>query len=447
MQNLVKMLVLSSMFLSFSFYWLALVGATSIYDVQPQQIHLSFSDNARDLVVTWSTMNSTNEASLVEYGIVESNLTQTATGVAKEFIDGGLAKRVQFIHRVKLKGLLPKQKYFYRCGSWLGWSSLYNFLTIDSSADWSPRLAVYGDLGSENPQSLSRLQKEAQEGLYDAVFHVGDFGYDLYEEDGQLGDRFMRQIEPIAAYLPYMTSVGNHEEKYNFSHYKARFSMPGNENGLMYSFNLGPAHIISISTEFYYFINYGFKQIALQYDWLTRDLEEANAPENRTVRPWIITMGHRPMYCSNTDQDDCTKKDTLTRVGLSLFHWFALEPLFYKHGVDLALWAHEHSYERLWPLYNRTVMNGSLEHPYTNPKAPVHVTTGSAGCREERDEFIQKLPYWSAFRSNDYGYSRLLIANKTHLHLEQVSDDQNGRVVDDFWITKDHVRGYLDHES
>lgn len=58
------------------------------------------------------------------------------------------------------------------------------FLIHNRSADWSPRLAVYGDLGSENPQSLSRLQKEAQEGLYDAVFHVGDFGYDLYEEDG-----------------------------------------------------------------------------------------------------------------------------------------------------------------------------------------------------------------------------------------------------------------------
>lgn len=57
---------------------------------------------------------------------------------------------------------------------------------------------------------------------------------------------------------------------------------------------------------------------------------------------------------------------------------FALEPLLYKYGVDLALWAHEHSYERLWPIYNRTVMNGSLENPYTNPKAPVHVTTGSA---------------------------------------------------------------------
>ena len=25
-------------------------------------------------------------------------------------------------------------------------------------------------------------------------------------------DKFMRQIEPIAAYVPYMTAVGNHEQ-------------------------------------------------------------------------------------------------------------------------------------------------------------------------------------------------------------------------------------------
>ena len=130
----------------------------------------------------------------------------------------------------------------YRCGSNLGWSSIYSFTSVPDSANWSPKLAVYGDMGADNPQSLPRLQKEAQQGLYDAVFHIGDFGYDLYEQDGQLGDRFIRQIEPIAAYVPYMTAVGNHEEKYNFSHYKARFSMPGSENSLFYSFNLGAAH-------------------------------------------------------------------------------------------------------------------------------------------------------------------------------------------------------------
>ena len=46
---------------------------------------------------------------------------------------------------------------------------------------------------------------------------------------------------------------------------------------------------------------------------------------------------------------------------------FALEPLLAEYGVDLAVWAHEHTYERLFPVYNYTVYNGSLEYPYTNP--------------------------------------------------------------------------------
>lgn len=37
---------------------------------------------------------------------------------------------------------------------------------------------------------------------------------------------------------------------------------------------------------------------------LNPSLQKAN--KNRAVRPWIITMGHRPMYCSNADLDDCT---------------------------------------------------------------------------------------------------------------------------------------------
>ena len=124
-------------------------------------------------------------------------------------------------------------------------------MTIKHGQDWSPMVAVYGDMGHENPQSLPRLQQEAQSRLYDCILHIGDFAYDLHEQEGRIGDKFMRQIESIAAYVPYMTSVGNHEEKYNFSHYKSRFSMPGTENSLIYSFNLGPAHFISISTEFY----------------------------------------------------------------------------------------------------------------------------------------------------------------------------------------------------
>lgn len=42
--------------------------------------------------------------------------------------------------------------------------------------------------------------------------------------------------------------------------------------------------------------------------------QEANKPENRAVRPWIITMAHRPMYCSDDDHDDCTKFESYVRI-------------------------------------------------------------------------------------------------------------------------------------
>jgi len=55
-----------------------------------------------------------------------------------------------------------------------------------------------------------------------------------------------------------------------------------------------------------------------------------------------------------------------------------MEKLLYDYGVDLAIWAHEHSYERLWPLYDYNIQNGSYAEPYRNPRAPVHIITGSA---------------------------------------------------------------------
>ena len=84
-------------------------------------------------------------------------------------------------------------------------------------------------MGNENAQSLVRLQEETQRGMYDAILHVGDFAYDMdtvrwnivcnrginliVQDDGLIGDAYMRQIESIAAYVPYMTCPGNHEEK------------------------------------------------------------------------------------------------------------------------------------------------------------------------------------------------------------------------------------------
>jgi len=254
-----------------------------------------------------------------------------------------------------------------------------------------------------------------------------------------VGDTFMDQIEPIAAYLPYMTCPGNHENADDFHQYRGRFSMPNyNATESLYSsFDIGPVHFVAVSTEVYYFKD-ALERVKKQYAWLEQDLKYASAPANRTERPWIILFGHRPMYCSpNDDLDDCHFKMTKTRVGLKENNTFVggMEPLLLEYGVDLAIWAHEHTYERLYPMYNYTVYKDSPD-PYNNPRAPVHITTGSAGCQEDLDVWQNYQPEWSAKQLFEYGYTRLTVINSSHLTLDQVHDT-DGSISDHLTLVRD----------
>lgn len=78
--------------------------------------------------------------------------------------------------------------------------------------NWSPIVAVYGDLGLENGRSFPYLQAEAQLHVINAVLHAGDIAYNLDSDDGNVGDVFMRKLQAIAAYVPYMVAPGNHEQ-------------------------------------------------------------------------------------------------------------------------------------------------------------------------------------------------------------------------------------------
>ncbi|CAF1414200.1 unnamed protein product [Rotaria sp. Silwood1] len=408
---------------------------------QPEQIHLSYTGILNEMAVTWSTQTLVNE-SYVEYSLWNEKLSLRENATISKFIDGSGAHRVLYMYRAILKNLTMNTIYIYHVGSLNGWSARYSFRTIPNEDRKS--FAVYGDLGVVNAQSLARLQKEAQLDYYDAILHVGDFAYDMDADQSRVGDQFMNQIQEIATYVPYMVCPGNHERAYNFSNYKSRFTMPSNGDGenLWYSYNFGSAHIISFSTEVYFWWEYGFAQITNQYRWLEQDLKWATASENRTKYPWIITMGHQPMYCSNANQDDCTLYDSRPRSGLPYIHTYGLEKMFYDYGVDLELWAHEHSYERLWPIYNWTIFNGSLSEPYKNPGAPTHVISGSAGCFSKHNPFLNQTQLYSAFRSDDYGYSRMKIINSTHLYIEQVSDDQDGKIIDSFTLIREKHEPY-----
>jgi len=38
------------------------------------------------------------------------------------------------------------------------------------------------------------------------------------------------------------------------------------------SINIGPVHLVSFSSEYYYYVQYGWEQIIRQYEWMERDL-------------------------------------------------------------------------------------------------------------------------------------------------------------------------------
>lgn len=53
------------------------------------------------------------------------------------------------------------------------WSEAFIFRAMRDTTDWSPHIALYGDFGFSNHQSLYRLNKDHESRMYDAIFHVG----------------------------------------------------------------------------------------------------------------------------------------------------------------------------------------------------------------------------------------------------------------------------------
>jgi len=446
--------------------FLCVIGVSLCIDVTPEQIHLSYGDDIDSMIVSWVTSDKT-ATSVVRFG-QQGKLDQTATGTSERFVEPMNATIAQecsiktplkcpqslvcpncvteYLHSCILKPLTSGAMYEYRID---GSGAQYTFKAKNTSSDWAGfNVAIYGDMGApltepsgaEAP-SVGLLTAEIERGSIDAVMHVGDFAYDLWEQGGRVADSFMRQIEPIAARVPYLVTPGNHEggtnQFGNLHHYVKRFNMPmkRRSSNNYFSWDMGPVHFVSFSSEAWFWQLWESEK---QFAWLKQDL----AAVDRSRTPFVVTMSHRPMYCSNSDDtDDCTKDDSVMRLGLPVFgtRFFKLEALFREYNVDLAFWAHEHSYERLWPTYDGKVFNGTTHpgEPYRNPLAPVHVITGAAGCREGHGHY-DKGPRgpWSAVRNSEWGYGRLIVANKTHVGWEQV-EDINGTVVDSFWLVKD----------
>ena len=95
---------------------------------------------------------------------------------------------------------------------------------------------------------------------------------------------------------------------------------------------------------------------------------------------------------------------------------------------------------RTWPVWNLTVTN----YNYTNPRAPIHIITGAAGCNEDDGDCLNPIPKargnWSAFHlsgKNAYGYGHLRPMNHTHMYWNEIVTDEVGKLVDEIVIVQE----------
>ncbi|KAF5633554.1 acid phosphatase [Fusarium sp. NRRL 25303] len=167
-----------------------------------------------------------------------------------------------------------------------------------------------------------------------------------------------------------------------------------------------------------------------QYQWLSEDLKNVD----RCKTPWVIVMGHRPMYSSH----DASNYHLHLRE--------AFEGLFLKNKVDLYIAGHVHWYERLKPIRNcdvdnRAIKNDSEKHGVYKVRpghSMVHLINGAAGNIESHATINKSLPIpdITAHRNiTSFGFSKLTVFNASTLSWKFIQG-HDGKVGDELTVLK-----------
>ncbi|CDX47502.1 Purple acid phosphatase [Caenorhabditis elegans] len=363
------------------------------------------------------------------YGLSKDALRWTAKATTTSWKDQGSHGYVRYTHRATMTKMVPGDTYYYKVGSSQDMSDVYHFHQPDPTQPL--RAAIFGDLSVyKGAPSIKQLTDATHDNHFDVIIHIGDIAYDLHDDEGNRGDDYMNAVQPFAAYVPYMVFAGNHESDSHFNQIINRFTMPKNgvyDNNLFWSFDYGLTHFIGLNSEYYAEIH--TKEAQAQYKWLQADLAKNKAQ-------WTIVMFHRPWYCSTKDKGGCNDYlDMLSRKGNSELP--GLEKLLFDHKVDMVLYGHKHTYERMWPIYDGTGYKSSDSGHIRNAKAPVYILTGSAGCHTHEGPSDAPQSF-SATRLGQYGYTRLKVYNTTHLSTYFVdTSDKVGNFMDKFYLEKD----------
>jgi hypothetical protein len=379
-----------------------------------------------------------------------TDLTLTATGSWTSYsfkaADYGTYTSGQ-LHTAYLKKLKPDTLYSYKCGDSAtdDWSAVYQFRTLPVSAPTTQTpfvIGVVGDLG-QTEDSMITVEHLQADSEMSVIVHAGDLAY--ADCNQTRWDTYNRMVEPLAAVMPWMVSIGNHEIEQQegtgtfFEGYRLRYAgmpeyAPAEDDTPPYSatsctpsiftagdYNYGNSYYSFNTSNVYWIILNSYTHIeegSKQYKWLEMTLESID----RGDFPWVFVIAHCPMYNSNDDhQNEAQTKEMKTSI----------ETLLYHYKVTGVISGHVHAYERMDQVYKDSKTKG----------APYYFNIGDGGNREGHAEAYPttNIPAWSAFRDNgNFGHARIVVYNSTHAVWEWHRNvDEEFEVADSVWIVNE----------
>ena len=311
------------------------VSLGGIYDGRRAPYIQSLSSDS--VVIRWNTKKP-------QRGIVSiGKQLQSANLVFKE-------QKIDDEHEVKLDGLQPATKYYYRVGN--GSRSLYAgkqywFKTAPpAGTSSSVRFWVTGDQGQ-----AGLIQSEVRDAMLnwasshplagklkpDFWFTTGDNAY-RSGTNKQFQQNFFVPYADILKNTAVWPIYGNHDSRRRTFYNIFSFPANGEAGGVAsatekyYSFDYGNVHVVVLDTQ-----SSRIQRNSKMIRWLKKDLRQTKAK-------WRFAVFHHPPYSRGTHDSD-NPADSLGRM--KKIRQYIL-PILEQSSVDVVLSGHSHMYERSW---------------------------------------------------------------------------------------------------
>ena len=281
------------------------------------------------------------------------------------------------------------------------------------------RFVAVGDWGC-NEVTVNTVNDITQRNP-DLILALGDYSYE------NTADCWLKLVDSIDEKMKII--IGNHETRivdaqgYRVDSTQLLYQYLNHFNmtNPYYSFNKGNIHFLVLSTET------EFDEDSAQFKFAVDDLSRA---ANNPAVEWIVVAYHRQItYNSHTSAGD----DGSDRFR-DVYH-----PLFERYNVDLVLMAHQHNYERTYPLRHNNVnpetpiiADRNMSH-YNRPEGQVFAIIGTGGAHLYR--FLAEAPNSTALRYEGFGLAEIKIT-KNPGALNLTFFNQEGKIEDTFVVTK-----------